>query len=292
VRAHIFFILISCHERKVSILILWINNSSCCWNQHWATECVLSNKISVIIIQHLTYIVAQCQPWKRRFTFAACGQETANYNLYQRDPIDAEATYLDYSSAHQFVTSNLIALKRAKKKKREETWLINFETGIIPLTLNFNDTSIRKCSPYVFAIMETQQLASSFSHLERRKLNRNFKREWWLRRFLFHAIDPRFSRLFSYGAKKVSRLRAVKTTGERERERERRRERERERERRGERGRERERSDVGRNCRYRRNGDGIIFTLLKRAMTVDDSERTHTRTRAPGILPIQLPVSG
>lgn len=92
---------------------------------------------------------------------------------------------------------------------------------------------------------------------------------------LFPAIDSRFSiaRSFSHRAKKVSRLHTIKTTGIRRREREREKE-----------------SDVDRNCRYRHNGDGIIFTLLKRAMTVDDSERTHIH--APGILPIQLPVSG
>jgi len=53
---------------------------------------------------------------------------------------------------------------------------MNFETDIIPLTSNFNDISIRKCALHVYSrdIMETQQLASSFSHLERRKLNREF----------------------------------------------------------------------------------------------------------------------
>lgn len=51
---------------------------------------------------------------------------------------------------------------------------MNFETGTIPLTSNFNDISISKCFPR--AIMKAQQ--STFSHLERRKLNQNFKREW------------------------------------------------------------------------------------------------------------------
>lgn len=96
----------------------------------------------------------------------------------------------------------------------------------------------------------------------------------------FHSPSDRSSLLnrtviFIYGAKKVSILRAVKMTED------------------GRRGeRKREKGDVGRNCRYRRNGDGIIFTLLKRAMTVDDSERTRICIHAPGILPIQLPVSG
>lgn len=173
-----------------------------------------------IVAQRLTLKMALC---------ASASRKRWITNLYQCDPIDANATcaYLDCSSGHQFVTRDPVALEKkdaGKNKEKEKELHFEKERDIISIDFQF-----RRCkhsetiSASIHEGNATTAAASIFPFYQQRRGNRT--RNWKLQRFYFRQSKfPEFSvqarthtHARTYRAKKVSKLyRATLETREKE----------------------------------------------------------------------------